>query len=391
MAGDYVGQYGQALRRLSVLDAQRGMYGPQAIGGADTSSPFSAQPATGGAFGAPEQPPQPIAVAPGVMDAQARGGTAAFENVPAPEAPPALGQSQEEKPTSVKDLQEHMPDDQKDAMADQIEQQVGGDLKSAYEKETGEKPKGKSRWDLAFYFAEIALRSMANQDQYDTRSGSLAAATMDTLASRRARAEQRRLEENKTAETRRLEQREDAETLRKEKREDVKDKTKREQALEDDARNHQQALELARLQAKLLKEKGQKTSIQTAEDGTLVLVDLETGDAVDVTKEVTETSPVKGSRGKGTTGGKTTTKKVPVKAKPKNDASGLDQDTILRAIEARAKELKADRKFVRALRDKGMEGTALERAIHDEAEKQVRGSAQELSSGGGKIIDFDTM
>lgn len=386
MAVDYVGQYGNALRRLSVLDAQQGMFGPQKIGGADTATPFSGEPQTGGAFGAPV----PAAAPPGVIPAQGQGGVGAFANVPPPEEAPIGQPSEAPKPTTFKDIQAQMPAEQKDQLADQVESQVG-DLKTAYQKETGQKPKGKSRWDLAFYFAEIALRAQANMGTSATTEEAIAKGALETIGGRQAKAEQRRLEERTAAERARLEKREDTETLRKEAREDAATKTKREQALEDDKRNHEQALELARLQAKLLKEKGQRTSIQTAEDGTLVLVDLETGDAVDVTKEVTETTPVKGSRGKGTTGGKTTTKKVPVKAKPKNDASGLDQDTLLRAIETRAKELKADRKLVRALREKGLSGVDLDRAIHDEAEKQVRGSAQELSQGGGKITDFNDL
>jgi hypothetical protein len=317
-------------------------------------------------------------------------------------APPA-GVMSEQKPTTWKDLAAEMPKAEQNNLVKQIEQ-AHGPIKAVYAATTtreGEEPKAKNKREMALYLAEVALRTISNMGtgRYTGAMGSAAAfsdAMLDT-ETRRGRVSQMQQEKaDKASETKRLEDRSDAETRRKEGREDTEATRKRKEKLEDDARDHKQAIELARIQAKLLREKGQRTSIQTAEDGTLKLVDLETGEAVEVTEEVEETTPVKGSRGRGTTGGKTSKVRKPVKVAPKSNASGIDQDTILTKITQVENELRKDNKLMRELRSKfKSDSTQVEGELRRMAREKVQGDVSSLSGGpgpsGGKVTDFRDM
>lgn len=312
----------------------------------------------------------------------------------------AMGQ---EKPTSWKDLAAEMPKSQQTALVKQIEAKHGP-IKGVYARtatQEGEEPKAKNKREMALYIAEVALRTISNMGtgRYTGAMGSGAAfadAMLDTetriAATKRADAEKAA----KAAETRRLEERADAETRRKEGREDTQADRKRKEELEDDERNHKQAIELARIQAKLLREQNKKTSIVTQDDGTLALVD-ENGDAIDVTKEIETTTPVKGSRGQGTTGGKRIKVRKPVKASTKPNASGLDQDTILNKITQVEGELRKDTKLMRELRTKfNQDSTKVEAELRRMAREKVEGDVQSLrpgsaSSQGGKVIDFNAL
>jgi hypothetical protein len=309
----------------------------------------------------------------------------------------AMGQ---EKPTSWKDLAAEMPKSQQNALVKQIEE-TQGPIKSVYAATVtrqGEEPKAKNKREMALYIAEVALRTISNMGtgRYSGPMGSAAAFTdamLDT-ETRRGRVSQYQQEKaEKAAETRRLEDRADAETRRKENREDAKDKTKREQDLEDDDRNHKQAIELVRIQTRLLRENGKRTWLQVQEDGTLALID-EDGNAVDVAKEVEETTPVRGSRGQGTTGGQTRKVRKPVKVRPKSDSSGLDKDTVLSKITQVENELRKDKKLMRELRTKfEQDGAKVEAELRRMAREKVHGDVQSLGSGASDsgVINFNDL
>lgn len=331
---------------------------------------------------------------------QVPGGPGAF----GAGAPPSPIQQGGDKPTSFGDLVAEASDEDKDALAAEIEQRQGGPkgLKSAFKRITdvlgAKTPELKhERREMALYVAEVALRAMSKRS--DPRyagnpDGVFADAVLETQADRDAKSEKTRLETKADAETRRKENREDAkdEKVYTRGRTDKEtDHTRdRKEKIEDDERNHKQALELARIQAKLLRERGQRTSIQVGDDGELKLIDLETGEAVTVTEteEVTET---RGSRGAGTT---TTTKKVkkPVKASPKYNAGGLDDDTRVNRISDAEKAMRADKKLMRELRSKMSNDTVkIEAELRRMAREKVEGDVQSLGAGSSGTIDFNEL
>lgn len=264
--------------------------------------------------------------------------------------------SQGEQPVGWSDIHDEMPDKVKDQLADQVEKSGGGNLNRMFDKVKailGEEktPGGMTRREIAGYIAEVSLRAMSKRrdPQYaQNPDGVFADAVLETQANYDARGEKKRKEDKDTAEVRRKEAREDTKEERVYKRsrtDKQSDHTQdRQEKIEDDERNHKQAMELAKLQAKLMREKGQRTSIQVADDGTLKLVDLQSGEAVGVTEEAEETT----TTARPHSAPVTTTKKVrkPVKAAAKTNASGLDQDTVQRMINDRIKTLsEQDRKF----------------------------------------------
>lgn len=383
----YVGRYGDALRKLTALDASAGKFAPQQIGGADTGGfgpSLQVGPSQPGPSGFDPQPqpqaaqPQPQAAAttptsgfgaepaqeagsafpqPSIMsDDPTQGGISGSLPPPADAgglsaagaSPIATGG---DKPTSFHDLTRDSTPEQREEMAKHLEQSSGQPLKSMWQRvKEGlglDKAPKFGRGEMALYLSEVALRAMSKRSDpryAQNPDGVFADALLETQADYEAKQERTRKEK-----------REDDETLRKEKREDtIHTRTRAEQDSDykrnradkekDDAKDFEQRKELAKLQAKLLKDKGQKTQIVTAEDGTLKLIDRETGEAVPVTENVTTTT-TRGSRGMGTST-TTTTQKKPVKVPKKADASGLDRDTVQRMISDRIKELaKSDRNF----------------------------------------------
>lgn len=414
----YVGRYGDTLRRLTALDRQNTMGAPQQVGGGDVGgfggqlavqpaqpsemsgfsqqapdleavvareqaapqvAPQAGQAAPAGGFGGAAQTPEVLQDTPGIAGPIKTGG---------------------DKPTSWGDLIAGASEEEQDQLADEVEKQGKGKMDGMLQRVrkvlgTEDVPK-MSRRETAAYLAEIALRAMAkrNDPAYAQNPGGVFAdAVLEASAGRQAAEEKRRLEARSDSETRRKEGREDSihARTRKEQAEDYA--RERADKVSDDERNHKQALELARVQAQLLREKNKRTSIQVQEDGTLALVD-EDGNAVDVTKEVEETVPTRGSRGQGTTGGGTRKVRRPVKVKPKSDSTGLDQDTILNKIAAATKALREDGRLNRELRAKfGNDPAKVDAEIQRMAREQVQGDVQSLDqpASGGKVIDFNDL
>lgn len=413
-ANSYVGRYGNALRKLTALDAQSGAFAaaPQQIGGADTGGfgpslqvDPKAAPQPGGF--SPEPVAQPEAPAPAAGPASAFGGSnasgvlAQTPGIAGPVlskegsvSPIAMGG---DKPTSWGDLAKDATEDEQEELATQVEKAGGGKMDGFIAKVrkvlgTEDVPK-MNRRETAQYIAEIALRAMSKRsapEYAQNPDGVFADAVLETNSLRKQEAEKRHSESRAGAEIKRRETREDAAAERKRKEALEDDARKRKEALDDDARNHQQALELAKLQAKLLREKGQRTSIQTGDDGTLKLIDLESGEAVTVTEEVEETN-TRGSRGKGTT---TTTTKVrkPVKAAPKYNAGGLDQDTLVNRVSDAEKALRGDKKLMRELGSKFKnDRVKIEDELRRMAREKVEGDVQSLNTSSSGVTDFNDL
>lgn len=419
-----MGRYGDTLRKLTALQAQAGGFSPQQVGGADTGGfgpslqlDPQARPAAP-AFD-PEPQQQQAAPAPSAAPAAApsgfggappdAGGMPAgnepwrtpgingdaegpLSNVPGIAGPIKQGG---DKPTSFGDLASNATDDEKEELAAQVEKQSGaGGLKAAFgriKEVLGAKtPETKmKRHDMALYVAEVALRAMSKRSDpayAQNPDGVFADAVLETQAGRDATAEKTRVEGRADTETKRKETREDTTHTRDRTEKEGDHVRDRKEKIEDDERNHKQALELAKYQAKLLKEKGQRTSIQTADDGTLTLIDLDSGNAIDVTKEVTETS---GSRGNGTT---TKKKRVPVKAAPKFNAGGLDQDTLVNRVSDAEKALRGNRKLMRELGSKYENDTVkIEAELRKMAREKVEGDVESLGAGASGVTDFNDL
>lgn len=383
-SGGYVGRFGDALRRLTALQAQQGAFaGPQVVGGADTAGTFAAAPP-----GAMEAPAPTGGAGPQMPEAPAgglSGGSAQPPEMGSEGAPEDTGS---QTPTTWEDLHKAMPAEHKNLVADKIESIVGN-IKAAYRKATkanGDTPKPHaSRAHMAMYLSEIALRAAANRGTSESDAQALAKGVLETNERRDALRQQEQERQRKEAEKKA--DREEA--YRREG--EVHTRNRAEDQADTMAKyKHDIELENMRLKAQELRDKGQDTYITVDENGNYTLIDKKTGNAIPVTQEVTETTTT-GSRGQGkrTT---STTKRVPVKALPKTDASGLDDDQVLAKIEAMAKELRANNKLVRELRTKfGGDMNKVEDEIKRMAREQVAQDVQSIpgrTSAGGKVVKF---
>lgn len=399
---NYTGRFGDALRRLTSLQAKQGVFAPQQMGGADVaaqsgfgaSAPPMAAPTEAPSMEGFGAAPQPIETqeAPAQMSADMGGGFGGGSaQVPGMDEAGAMGAPAQG--TSWSALVKKLTPAAKKQIADKIEEKAGGNLKGAYEKaatQNGDKPKkNASRSHMALYLGEVALRFAANRGTSESNGEALAKGTLQTdtryAGMREAEAERAR----QTAETQRLETRadtKDAEVYTRGRNDADSDYSRnRADKVTDDAREHEQALELERLRAtrEKLQAKGKNTRVVVDDEGNYQLLDLDTQEVITPTKEVEEDIPAKGSRGQGTAGGGTRKVRKPVKALAKTNASGLDQDTVLRQTAAAVKEIKADGKTMRELRRKYKNDVeAIEQAVTEMARERVSGDVESLRGGG---------
>lgn len=391
--GNYVGRFGDTLRRLTALQAQQGAFsGPQQIGGADTAGAFSvARPGAMEAPAAP-QPPAPTPE-PAAPESGFGAGAAADTPQPADDSAPQGGMDQP-APITWKDVSSAMPAEHKKQIADQIESHVG-DLKATYQqvaRQNGITPKPRaSRMHMAMYLAEIALRAAANRGTSQSDGEALAKGVLQTQDHREAMRLTEEARQRAEAEQRRKEDREDAIRQEGYDRGDTMHARDRQEKLDDDKRNHEQALELERMRlaAEKARARGERVKIVVADDGSYKLIDLDNpGRAVPVEEEVTETTPEKGSRGQGTTGGKPVTTKRPVKARPPTNASGLDQDRVQTLISDRIKTLQKEDRTFRKKSPEEQSRIATELVMREV--ESARGANGDTASG-GKVIDFNDL
>lgn len=336
MPNDYVGRYGEALRKLRALDRA---------------------PSTeiAGAFGRelPQQSPgafQPQQAAPQPRPAFAQPGLDMFDP---------------EKPVSAAELYKQMPDDAKEAMAEQLKAQ-GIDVDTAYEREVQAgnivaQKKPPSRNEKMGYLAEVALRTISNLGrQGTTSSADWADAVLATDARRDGLAErerqetrqdtkeqtafQRAQEAEARARAERLAEREADRTARKSERDE--DRTTRSKERDEDRAFTREENARARAAAAADRKAGRQPRTITATDGGVyTLNDDGTATPVTTEREVDET--VRAPGGGGSKGPRKIKKKVREQLRAparSNDASGVDKDTLIRSINERFKLLREDRK-----------------------------------------------
>lgn len=371
MQSNYVGRFGDTLRRLTALEApQTGMLRP---GGPEpVASAFSAAPTR-----------------------QARDPASAFEMFgegpdTGDESAGAFGRAEQE-PVTPKKLWSEMPDAAKNKLIKNVETS-GVNIASAYDKAVaaGEiEPPAEytpSKQEKFGLLTEVLLRHASNVGR---GLPGPAASAEAVLATRERRGALQTMEEEKAraaAEAQRAERNKYNETARLEGREDTKATTKRQQELDDleASRKHDIALAEANDRAAALREKGRNVQVFTAENGDVMLIDKDTGTAVPVEAEVDEEVTVPGRRGRPGAKVKTGKKvKKPVKGTPRYDASGVDQDKLVWArVEAEKLVRKAENMDLLKRRARA-EGVPLE----DLVQQQIEGATQRMIRGTGSSED----
>lgn len=328
---DYVGRYGEALRKLRALERAPA---PEIAGAFDRQLPA---PEAGGAF-RPTQQRAP-----------------AFQQAPPPMFDP-------DKPVSAGELYGQMPDEAKEAMAEQLKTQ-GIDVDAAYASEVAagnlpaqEKPP--SRNEKMGYLAEVALRTISNLGRPGTNSSAdWADAVLTTDARREGIAERSRLEAKQEAkEQGALSRAEAAEARARAERlaereadreartaERGEERTLRSKERADDRAFTREQAELTRKQAADRRAGRQPRILTSADGGVFSIGDDSTATPVTTEREVEEVVRAPGGKG------------IPQKVRRKireqlkaparaNDASGVDKDTLIRSINDRFKLLREDRK-----------------------------------------------
>lgn len=354
---DYVGRYGAALRRLTALEGG-------GLGNLPSAIPQDA-PQPGGAFEQMQPPPQ--------------NQQGAFETA---EGPPMF-----DKPMTASDMYAQMPPEAKAALVEKVES-GGMSVDEKYDalvasgeiKTPPTKPKTKE--EKMGYLAEIALRTLSNLSRPGTESISdFADAKLYTDERRGAleMAEQDRV--RKHADVRRRESREERLELGREGRAEKRDTAKEtrqaaakgtelEMTQEHTSRENQLNRESEERRAKIraAQESHRDKRVLMGEDGSMFTLE-EDGTAKPITskKKVKETKA--GKRGVKFTVEREVEEQL--RGMPKADATGIDKDTIMRAIGDRIKAMKEDGKLTRALKKEGV--TDVDGEIARRATQQVMG------------------
>lgn len=328
MPNDYVGRYGDALRRLTTLNR-----------GGLSQSPAPAQPA--GAFGG--VPPQGPAPQTGAFSAGPAPGITAPKTDP--DAPPL----------TASQLWKDMPDQFKGQIEKQIaDSGMNVDQTYAAKVEEGEiepPKKAPTLQEKLGYLAEVALRTMSNLSRPGTQGFSdFADAKLATDARRGAieTAETDRV--RKQAETRRLEGRQDASEQHRMASDMTERELTREAVAAEGAANRRNALDIAGMQER------SRSADRTAASKTPgpVIVDQETGDAYQRNADGTITPLQKDVKEqvRGHRGAKPweRTVKKPLKGPLQQGFNGLDADTLKRAVTAAAGDINDDGTQMREIR-----------------------------------------
>lgn len=330
MANDYVGRYGEALRRLSGLNR-----------------------------GGLSQPPTPSAGAFGAVSPQGPAPQTSAFSAAAPSAPAPQART-EQPPLTAAQLWRDMPDEFKGQIEKQIsESGMNVDQTFASKVEEGEIEPPKKEPTLQEklgYLAEVALRTMSNLSRPGTQGISdFADAKLATDARRGAIETAETDRRRKQFETRRVEGRQDA----SEQRRLASDLTERELTREgiaaEGAANRKNALDIAASQ-----ERGRQQDRRDTPGPVLIEADgtaYERGPAgtlTPYTKEEVEHVP--GRRGKP---GYDRKVRKPVKAKSERAFNALDEDTRQKAITAEKERLSKTREF-RNTKDADLEKIAVD-------------------------------
>lgn len=302
----------------------------------------------------------------------------------------------DQKPTSWKDVHGQMSEKDKDDLADVIEERSGKSVREAYThaaKSVGEEPKPKKKIDrreMASYVAEVALRTLSNMGSSETSAEAFGKGALQTMDSRRQIAQAEQDKQEKALETGRLEGREDMKAGEERTYKTAERQAKEKFDAEQNRLNRENDLKLQQMRDKVdrLNREGKDVKLIINDQGEYVIVDAKNATGTPVTQDVT-TTETKGSRGRGTST-KTTTTKKPVKATPKPNASGVDQDTLISKIAARKKELNEDRQRSSKLRNQGLGPDEIEEYNAKQARKEVLEDNAAVT-GGAAEMDWEDL
>ncbi len=366
---DYIGQYGDTLRRLSALDATSGQVAPQPVAAFEQGP--TPNPA---AFG--QRPQQPALAA------------------PAPHS--------DETPVGIADLWRDMPDEEKENLLKRAKDS-GMDIDAEYEAAVAEgqfKPTKKKLTikDKLGRLAEVALRTASNMGK-NTNNNSFADYADAKLATdEKYGALDRADEQNQRVEfERRRAEKLDSNKERRGRAERIveggldRGARSREAAADRDLRreegeaNRQNALDLAKLRAAQEKAGRDTQLFMDSESNVYSIVD-----GKPVPFEITE---AKKRTGKG---GRPFVEEVrrQLKGVPKTNDNQLDEDAILRAVAERVKQLNEDVRLKSQLKREGVTDIPAEiqrRATKEviESARQVKGSAPAAGAAPKRGNAFD--
>lgn len=351
MASDYIGRYGEALKRLTALEQDTG---------------FTPIDVSGGAFSGTQGAPVT---------------TGAFDVARAPRQQGAIDQA-EGPPISAAELWKQMPAEQKDALLKQlghvdVDQEYDRMVSSGAIAPTKKNP---TKHDKLGYIAEVALRTLSNMGRPgDQGINAWADAVLDT-DTRRAAVDQAQMDRNAAAlERARLETREDTKEARKNKREDAE--VVRKQAADIAAAEGKNAFEAE--QNRLQRESAERIAGMRDDKPRQILYDAQ-GRAFDAqTGDPVMVNVPEERRGRRGRPGYTVASKQQLKTVPKfAGGSSADPDRVVYEIGQRAKALREDRKARKQIEDLAKQnGVDFETALQRIATQQVQ-SQYELASGG---------
>lgn len=360
---NYVGRYGETLRRLTALE--RGT--PQGFG-------------------------TPLAAPTGVFPSAPPPTTGAFSAVPSASQSNA-GTDEASSPVSAGQLWKDMPDQFKQQIHDQVTS-TGMNVDDTFRQkvDAGEIPPPKkemTRDEKLGYLAEIALHTLSNLSRPGTESISDFADAKLGVDARRGAIEtaetDRRLKQN---ETRRVEGRQDAAEQRRLAGDLTERELTRESIANEGAAGRKNALGIAAMQERSRKEDRAAARqdraatpgpVLTGEDGTMYNRNPD-GTATAITTEVDV--PAEGSPYRP---GATRKEKRPLKGTPKQRFNEVDQDNLLREQGKEAATLRKDEGLQRQLKKDLASGKIA--SIDDEIERRAKEKVMRrlaLASGSAK-------
>lgn len=392
---NYVGQYGETLRRLTALSTGQ----PQAIGAADASGagpsapppgalsdPSAAGPALGGG------PPPPTGGGPqGVLGGGGPPPPGALSG-PSPAAAPASPQSQ----IGLSHLLDASTHEEREHMTKQLEAQ-GVDINGRIDelKQRGFVPPDAklTRQQKGALLTEFGLRMMAASSQGNDAFAAAGIAGQGLLESIRAS------KESDTKESTRQRERQQELDLGQQEKAAERKARSGDISAEIEGRHADTAAETAsrekiagieaksRLQAaKAEARRTNKPSSYVSEDGTLKMITSNEDGSFSVstpTEDVVTETTEPGTGRNGMPHKVQTTKKKPVRPMQKvQPGNTVDPDTVQRVIEQEKTRLSNDVATKRELRAKGLTGAAADAEI----ERQARANVQSRLPGNGASL-----
>lgn len=372
---DYIGRYGDTLRKLHALDA--------GSTGAVQSAFSTGAPDTGTtpAFG-PQSAPQQ---------------TPAFQPpVPHPEG---------SAPVDFASLWDKMPKEHKDQLMQQV-QNSGVDVPAEHKNlvDTGQvqpSNKQKSKHDMLADLAEVALRTASNVGNPNRRGGSSFADYADAQLSvneKNAALSRRDEDERRALGEHHRQQQLDVEKQQRDIAEKMTSSEGARQSIEgtnaadiasrekEGAASRQNAIDIEKMKAAAQRAEHKTHTITTDINGNMFSID-DQGNASPITTK----AKVKSKDASGNT--VETEVKKQLQSLPKQAKGQLDADTVLRAVDARLKILQSDSRLKSSLRKDGVkdiEGELRKRATSQVLEEAQKVQERNAPAGSNPYDQFDT-